>query len=59
MAHTSKIIPRKEPYAPKVTKSVILVCKTCTKRYIKTRTSQDACLQCFVKSRDLKKTLKR
>jgi len=56
MDFTSRIIPRKAPYAPKVTRSVILVCGPCKKRYIKTRPLQDVCLKCFVKANDLKKS---
>ncbi len=55
MDHTSYLQPRKEPYVPKLTKSIILVCGTCKIRYIKTRPKQDACIKCVVRANDLKK----
>lgn len=44
----------KPPYAPKVTKSTILVC-TCGVRYIKTRANQEVCISCLVQAEDAKK----
>jgi hypothetical protein len=44
----------KPPYAPKLTKSTILVC-TCGIRYIKTRIDQITCVKCLVRARDLQK----
>ena len=40
----------KPPYAPKVTKSAILVCPECKGRYIKTRAGQGACIKCLAKA---------
>ena len=42
----------KPVYVPKVTRSIILVCRSCDDRYIKTRKEQNVCLKCFVKARD-------
>ncbi|MFA5877325.1 MAG: hypothetical protein WC880_03090 [Candidatus Paceibacterota bacterium] len=50
----AKPVRIKPPYAPKLTKSAILVC-TCGIRYIKTRVDQVVCIACLVQERDSQK----
>lgn len=39
-------------WVPKTTKSVILVCKSCSAKYIKTRSPQPTCLKCMLVPRE-------